>query len=147
MKDKHKNLIIVVITLSLYLINILFIRYDTDIKYLSTFFDCYFNDFIGSITFCAWVNYVYNRNKKKFNKLSHIILLMLFCGFVWEVITPIFRKNTVFDIYDFFMYELAGICYYLLSKLIYRRNVSVIRKKVSEWKRILKVWFVYLYLS
>lgn len=90
---------------------------DNDIVYW--FMNCYFNDIIGSITFVSYCNILCAHFKKTyFSKLLHIELLMLFCGLFWEVITPLFRKNTVADFFDIIAYCFGGLIYWLISQKI-----------------------------
>ena len=119
---KSKNLLVITVTLMLYMIN-QNIKGQIEIPYLGYFMRCYFNDIIGSITFCAYCNFIFNLSNRKMNKLWQIELLMLFCGFVWEVVTPLFRYDTVFDVLDFPMYLIGGILYYLIAKLIYKEAI------------------------
>ena len=79
----------------------------------------YFNDFIGSITFLAYCSIIlnfYNDNIKM--NIWQAELLTMLCGIFWEYITPMFRKNTVSDVYDIFAYMFGGIVYCILRKVI-----------------------------
>ena len=78
--------------------------------------NCYFNDFIGGITFTAYVNYVAILNNRCFIKLWQIECLLLICGFFWEYITPIFRTNTTCDNWDIIAYMLGGFMYWLIIR-------------------------------
>lgn len=84
---------------------------------LSIFMCGYFNDIIGSITFMAYINIVLDLKQLNIHKLHHIIMVMLGCGFFWEVITPIFRKSTVADFWDAVAYLCGGILYWLILKI------------------------------
>ncbi len=92
-------------------------------KHISTspvkvFLTSYLKDFIGAIAFIACCNIILSFFKKEFYKLSYIIIFMLFCGLFWEFITPIYRENSVSDIYDIYAYILGGIMYWLTKKTI-----------------------------
>lgn len=121
---KNKNILIIIITLILYVIN-QNIKGQIQIPFLGYFMRCYFNDFIGAITFCAYCNFIFNLNNKSMDKLWQIELLMLFCGWIWEVVTPLFRQDTVFDILDFAMYLIGGIVYYFILMWIYKKEECI----------------------
>lgn len=53
---------------------------------------------------------------KKLIKLWEIELLMLFCGLFWEYLTPLFRKNTVSDIFDVLAYMVGGLIYWMFAR-------------------------------
>ena len=44
------------------------------------------------------------------------------CGTIWEYVTPLFRKNTVSDIGDIVAYMIGGIVYWLINKILIKRN-------------------------
>lgn len=79
---------------------------------LRLFMAGYFNDIIGSITFPAYVNVVMSFRGISVEKLWQIELMMLGCGIFWEVITPLFRKSTVADIWDMAAYLAGGFLYW-----------------------------------
>lgn len=76
----------------------------------------YFNDIIGSITFMAYTNLILSFRKIILSKLWQIELLMFSCGVFWEFITPIYRADTVSDIFDVLAYMVGGILYWLLVR-------------------------------
>ena len=82
------------------------------------FMCCYFNDIIGSITFASYTDLMMGLKKKALDALWKIELLLLCCGFFWEVITPLFRKNTVADIWDIAAYLFGGFLYHCITKEI-----------------------------
>ena len=79
---------------------------------LDSFFHCYFNDLIGSFSFCAFCNYLLHFCEKSLDRYWKIIALMVFCGFIWEVVTPYFRLDSVGDLFDFICYITGGSLYY-----------------------------------
>lgn len=82
------------------------------------FMCCYFNDIIGSITFASYTDLMMGLKKKALDALWKIELLLLCCGFFWEVITPLFRKNTVADIWDIAAYLFGGFLYHCITQEI-----------------------------
>ena len=77
---------------------------------------CYFNDFIGSITFVSYVNTVCSFKDYRLEKLWQIELLLFGSGIFWEYITPLFRKSTTTDIWDLLAYLLGGLSYWMITK-------------------------------
>ncbi len=81
---------------------------------------CYFKDFMGSIAFVALVNIAARLClQRTFQQAKHIIVLMLFAGFVWEFLMPFIRTTTT-DLLDIVAYVLGGLSYCLLIKIITR---------------------------
>lgn len=113
--NRKTNIVVILITLALYCINQC-TKQTISNDLLSKFMCGYFNDTIGSITFIAYVNIVLESKQLCINKLWQIILLMSGCAFFWEVITPLFRKNTTSDFWDVVAYISGGILYWLLFK-------------------------------
>lgn len=104
------------ITLGLYAINQ---SYKTNIshEYLRWFMCCYFNDVIGGITFIAYTNAILHFSCHSIKKLAYIELLLFGCGLFWELITPLFRKNTVADPWDIIAYMVGGVIYWIITKI------------------------------
>ncbi len=77
---------------------------------------CYFNDYIGSISFVAFCNALSKKfcHREFFDGLFKILLLLLCCGLFWEFITPMYRKGSVTDLGDIVAYMSGGISYYFL---------------------------------
>ena len=120
MRKRH-NFIIVTITLVLYAVNQL-IKTKISIKFLRWFMSCYVNDFIGSITFIAYCNVILSFCNKEMTTLWQILLIIFSAGLFWEYVTPLFRKNTVSDIGDIVAYMIGGIVYWLINKILIKRN-------------------------
>ena len=111
--SKKKNLFFIGITIGLYCVNQV-IKLHINVGWLKWFMCCYFNDMIGGITFVAYCNIVFDFYKKKMIRLWQIELLMFFSGIFWEYITPLFRKDTVSDIFDICAYMVGGFIYWIL---------------------------------
>ena len=112
---KRKNIIIISVTIVIYLINQA-IKEQIPIEIVRWFMSCDFNDTIGGMTFMAYCNIVFSFYHRKMVKLWQIELLMLFCGIFWEYITPLYRKNTISDVWDVLSYMIGGFLYWLIIK-------------------------------
>ena len=75
----------------------------------------YFNDLVGAIAYSSICDMIFRSNGRKFRHLLKVIMIMLFCGIVWEYLTPLIRNDTVSDLYDIIAYVSGGIIYYFLS--------------------------------
>ena len=42
--------------------------------------------------------------------------LLLLAGLFWEYVTPLFRENTVSDIWDVVAYMMGGFLYWILTR-------------------------------
>lgn len=113
--SRKKNLFIIGITLVLYGLN-QSIKTDIPIEPIKWFMTCYFNDIIGGITFIAYCNMVFGLYSRKVLELWQIELLMFFSGIFWEYITPMFRANTISDVWDILAYMLGGFIYWLITR-------------------------------
>lgn len=81
-------------------------------KYVAYFMSCYFNDIFGSTILLLLIGIVLSFYKKIKLKLYQVELFMLFCGIVWEFITPLYRSDTTTDIIDLLAYLLGGILFW-----------------------------------
>lgn len=113
--SKKKNIFIIGITVVIYMVNQT-IKTRIPVEAVRWFMSCYFNDTIGGITFMAYCNIVFSFYNRKMTKLWQIGLLMFFCGVFWEYLTPIFRMNTVSDVWDIVAYMLGGFLYWIIIK-------------------------------
>ena len=112
---KKKNLVIILSTVLLYLLNQQF-KGQISNESIKWFISSYFNDIIGGITFMAYTNLVLSFRNIIISKLWQIELLMFSCGLFWEFITPLYRVDTVSDIWDIFAYMLGGILYWVIIR-------------------------------
>ena len=113
--SRKKNLIIIGITVALYIINRI-VKNSIPIEAIRWFMTCYFNDTIGGMTFMAYCNIVFSFYNRRIIKLWQIELLMFFCGIFWEYLTPMFRANTVSDIWDVLAYMIGGFLYWIITR-------------------------------
>lgn len=80
--------------------------------YVAYFMSCYFNDIFGSTILLLLIGIVLSFHKKIKLKLYHVELFMLFCGIIWEFVTPLYRPDATTDIIDIFAYLLGGILFW-----------------------------------
>lgn len=113
--SRKRNLIIIGITVALYAVNQI-IKTKISIEPIRWFMACYFNDTIGGMTFIAYCNIVVGFYNRKMVKLWQIELLLFFSGLFWEYVTPIFRENTVSDVWDILAYMMGGFLYWLIAR-------------------------------
>lgn len=92
-----------------------FILKSLDLPYISYFLKNHFNDFLGGILFCCYVNALLFYNKKKL--ITNFFLLfsfMLIVSIIWEYIFPLFLKYSTSDMLDIIAYMCGTFLYYLL---------------------------------
>ena len=53
------------------------------------------------------INVIYGKN---------IYIIITICGIFWEVITPMYKKESVCDIFDFIMYILGASIYLIIIR-------------------------------
>lgn len=80
-----------------YLVNRLWLR-DVVSGWLGWFLGCYANDLAAGLAMVAWLD-------------------LLLCGFVWEVLAPLWKTGAVFDPWDFAAYLVGGVLYFLLATI------------------------------
>lgn len=77
------------------------------------FLNCYLNDILGTIVFLLCFSEILYAIKKDITlRLIHIELIVLFCGVFWEYITPIYRQDTISDMWDIIAYLFGGLCFW-----------------------------------
>ncbi|WP_329385511.1 hypothetical protein [Anaerofustis butyriciformans] len=113
--SKKENIVVILLFLLLYFINQIF-KNTIPMNLIGTFLSCYFNDIIGGAVFIAYCNIILSLNKKKVLSLCKIELFLFICGVFWEYITPIYRVDTVSDIWDIAAYMIGGILYWLIER-------------------------------
>ena len=92
-----------------------FILKSLDLLFISYFLKNHFNDFLGGILFCCYVNALLFYNKKKL--ITNFFLLfsfMLIVSIIWEYIFPLFLKYSTSDMLDIIAYMCGTFLYYLL---------------------------------
>ena len=117
------NIMILVITFLVYLVNQNILKETNCI-----FFLCYFNDLLAPILLLSFSNfllYYYNKEIKGKN----IYLFIGICALFWEFITPLYKKNSICDFIDILMYFIGASIYVILVRGC--RKWKNIRKKLS----------------
>lgn len=104
------NATILIVTFIVYLINQKILKLTN-----YTFFKCYFNDLLAPIILLSFSNFLLNLYNRTIRG-KNIYIFISICGIFWEVITPLFKKNSVSDILDFVMYILGASIYMILLR-------------------------------
>ncbi len=103
------NLLILVLTLSLYLLNNHFMHE------INWFFMFYFNDFLAIVVLLSFLNIVY---PFKLTNIWLIILVTLLASFVWEYIALFIKKGAIFDPMDIVCYFGSMVIYLIILHFI-----------------------------
>lgn len=107
------NISILILFVFLFLLNTIILK---NINII--FFNNHFNDFLAPFIFLSYVNIIiYMIIKKEINKLKYLILLIIFCSFMWEYIAIFLKPDSVFDIIDILCYILGTLIYWSIIKL------------------------------
>jgi len=110
-----KNIIILIIFLSIYLIN-RFLKPYIDISIIEYIQKCHLNDFLGGAVFCIYTNMILIFNKKKpITNFYQLMVFMLFVALIWEYFFPLILPYSTSDIFDVVSYLLGTITYYFLN--------------------------------
>lgn len=124
-KNRPINIILIVITLFLYFLNNIFFKKLTS-GWLNIFMVGYFNDLICPFFFLSYCNILLISCGKEIRKLIFLLLFSLCAGIVWEFIAPIFKENSVTDIFDLLCYLIGTFFYWL---------ILIISNKITEEKQ------------
>ena len=83
-------------------------------KEIASFMRCYFNDIFGYTGYLLLIGiFVSFQTRWKIGG-KHIIVFTLCCGFFWEYITPLYRKDTVSDVLDMAAYMFGSGLYWFV---------------------------------
>jgi hypothetical protein len=127
---KFKNIFIGTTSILFYFLNNLLFKKISfqPVKYL---FECYFNDMLASIVILAFANFMLFKYSKQITKIKYILLFVFCCGCVWEFVAPLYKPNSVIDLFDFIAYFIGGSIYYIIiqakssySKIHTKQNIS-----------------------
>ncbi len=114
-KKQKKDLLFFIVPLLLFQVNEL-IKADVQIPVLGYLLRCHFNDYLGGISFAAYLNLVLslsNWTTFRLTKIWHFLIAGLLCGICWEVITPLFMQSSTGDVWDVAAYILGMLTYWL----------------------------------
>ena len=117
-----RNLILILLCGGLYLFNrVCLVSIIPGI--LGRFLVCYFNDLLAGIVLPAVTALLLlAAHRSPLRKWSHIALLLLSAGLVWECLAPLWKPGAVFDWWDFIAYQLGGLLYFLIYSCTCRRK-------------------------
>ncbi|WP_455660974.1 hypothetical protein [Pradoshia sp.] len=114
-KKQKKDLWFFIVPLLLFQVNEL-IKADVQIPVLGYLLRCHFNDYLGGISFAAYLNFILslsNWTTFQLTKIQHFLIAGLLCGICWEVITPLFMQSSTGDVWDIAAYILGMLTYWL----------------------------------
>ena len=117
-KKQKKDLMFFIAPLILFQVNEL-IKADVQIPVLGYLLRCHFNDYLGGISFAAYLNFVLslsNWTTFQLTKPQHFLVAGLFCGVCWELITPLFVQSSTGDIWDVAAYILGMLTYWFFGR-------------------------------
>ena len=76
------------------------------------FLRCYANDLFAGAAITAWADLLLRRGRlPPIRSWQQTVPLLLVCGFVWEVLAPLWKPGAVFDPWDFAAYQAGGFLY------------------------------------
>ena len=123
-KIQKKDLLFFIVPLIFFQINEL-IKAEVQIPVLGYLLRCHFNDYLGGISFAAYLNFVLslsNWTTFQLTKIRHFLVAALVCGVVWEVITPLFMHSSVGDVWDVVAYILGMLTYWFFGRKLGFKN-------------------------
>ena len=118
---RKKNIIILIITLSIYSFNRFYLKSIIEIPVLSVILRNHFNDFLAGVAFLAYLNFIlshYKMGKYQVDNLRNAIITAFLCGLFWEFITPLYKKNSTSDWLDILAYILGASSYIIIIKIL-----------------------------
>lgn len=99
-----------------YLVNRLWLR-DVVSGWLGWFLGCYANDTAAGLAMVAWLDLLLELGGRSSIRWPLALPYLLLCGFVWEVLAPLWKVGAVFDPWDFAAYLAGGALYFLLATI------------------------------
>ncbi len=92
---------------------------DSVVSYL---FKCHVIDAIGGCAFMAYTNCLLDlvKPEMRFKRLASTLVYMSLCGIFWELIAPLFVRESVGDFLDIVAYLFGACLYLLLTKAVLR---------------------------
>ena len=119
-KKQKKDLLFFIVPLILFQVNEL-IKADVQIPVLGYLLRCHFNDYLGGISFAAYLNFILslsNWTSFQLTKIQHFLIAGLLCGICWELITPLFIQSSTGDFWDVIAYILGMLTYWFFSEVL-----------------------------
>lgn len=79
------------------------------------FLSCYANDLAAGLALTAWLDLLLALSRRHpVTSWKQTVPYLLLCGFVWEVLAPLWKPGAVCDPWDFLAYQAGGFLYLLL---------------------------------
>lgn len=119
-KKQKKDLLFFIVPLILFQVNEL-IKADIQIPVLGYLLRCHFNDYLGGISFAAYLNFILsmsNWTSFQLTKIQHFLAASLICGICWEFITPLFMPSSTGDMWDVVAYILGMLTYWFAAEVL-----------------------------
>lgn len=117
-KKRPLNIILMFVSVSLYSVNNLIIKKNTD-GLIYIFFVSYFNDLLCPYFFLSYANLLLITSQKEMTKIRILLPVCMAAGCVWEFLAPYMKKGSVTDVGDLVCYFVSTIGYWaLLQKVI-----------------------------
>ena len=110
--NSNYSIINLLILVSLYTLNELYL------KSLHPIFKNHFNDFLAMPLLLSYGSLVH---KKNLSTLT-VVLLTVFCSFVWEFVAPMYKSDSMGDWLDVVSYLLGSLVWISVVKLNRRNN-------------------------
>lgn len=87
----------------------------------------HFNDFLGGIGIIAYIDFWLCISKYHIHISKNWIILLIgfLCGLFWEFITPIYRPESVSDLWDIVAYVMGAGAYALLISIMHRLAIKL----------------------
>lgn len=83
----------------------------------------YGNDILAGIFILALLNILlFFSRYPPVRNLLFFIPFLLFCGFVWEFLAPLWKPGAVTDFWDLLAYQAGGVFYWLCGLLFFRKR-------------------------
>ena len=113
-KRQKKDLCFFIVPLFLFQVNE-WMKAEVQIPVLGYLLRCHFNDYLGGISFAAYLNIILsmsNWTSFQLTKIQHFLAAGLFCGICWELVTPLFIHSSTGDVRDVAAYIIGMLTYW-----------------------------------
>jgi len=87
--------------------------------WLQWFLICYFNDILAGVFIVAVVDLYFLMVHLRRLTAKEMVMLLFFCGVIWEGFAPMLKPTAVFDWWDFIAYQVGGLVYTIAHKFCY----------------------------
>lgn len=103
-----------------YMVNRFWLRHVTA-GFVRWFLVCYANDLFAGLFLAAWADALLRLGRlPAIRSWKQTIPLLLACGFVWEILAPLWKTGAVFDPFDFWAYQVGALGYLLARRCFFR---------------------------